>query len=159
MPLKLKRHMNIRCAFNESVLTFSWFLVYWYVIYVYMIYLVFDVKWSVIALSWPTTGILLVCFFFQKDFIIVVLICVTYFESFAGCVLCTFPVIESFCMSKLKPKKNHVCAILDSFGLLNWSNHIIISLCTYCISRCIWCLKLHHYFEFYSGTSFRNCYI
>ena len=42
--------------------------------------------------------------FLKKDFIIVALICVTNFESFAGCVLCTFPVIESFCISKLIPK-------------------------------------------------------
>ena len=134
MPLKLKRHMNIRCAFNESVLIFSneecsgeshynamlsWCLVYWYIIYVSMIYLVFDMKRSVIALSWPTTGILLVCLFFQERF---------YHCSSNMChllgVFCRlralyFPVIVNFCISKLILKKNYVCAILDNFGLLN----------------------------------------
>ena len=60
------------------------------------------------------------CLFFKKDFITIVLICVTYFESFAGCVLCTFPVIEKLLYIQVNTeKKNYVCSILDNFGLLN----------------------------------------
>ena len=86
--------------------------------------------------------------FFKKDFIIVVLICVTYFESFTGCVLCTFPVIESFCISKFILKKNLFVRFLSILVCLLIQSHYNL-ICTYCItSCCICCLKLCNYFEF-----------
>ena len=60
---------------------------------------------------------------------------------FVGCVLCTFPVIDSFCISKLIGNKLRVC---DSYRLclLKLCNHIMIWFCTYCMtSRCICSLK------------------
>lgn len=51
---------------------------------------------------------------------------------FAGCMLCTFPFIESFCISKLIQSKLCVCNSCW-FCLLNLCNHIMIWTCAYCI--------------------------
>ena len=76
-----KRHMNIRCAFNESVLIFSikecswespfnamrsWFLVYWLVIYVwYILFLIWnDLRDCVVLTNYRYSSPL----FFQERF-------------------------------------------------------------------------------------------
>ena len=114
-----------------------------------MIYLFFDIlKWSVIALSWLTTGILLVCLFFQERF---------YHCSSNMChLLWVFYRLRALYFSRYRKlfyfqvnKKKTTCVrFLTILVFLLIQSHYNL-ICTYCItSRCICCLKLFNYFEF-----------